>query len=283
MGPDTLVCFGEFLLRSFRASKSVLNALASVKRLHLDAGLHTGAFEAPELMRWRRALLLTNRHVPTGAPPFPVRLLRETCERVARLGQKGEVFAALLSVMFYAMVRVSSLLPASSQGFDSTRLPMVGDVVLRSDGTALLRVKWAKNAQQASAGFTVPLLPVKGTAACPVANLRRLLALQPAASRGQPLFAFPRVVGQGKSYKGFTISLARVWFATVLRAAGHTVGSGGYSLHSLRRGACSLAFRNGAQEADLQALGGWRSGAVRCYYAAGDARRRAASALVAPF
>ena len=277
---DTLLCFAEFLLRSYQARKSVLNVLASVRRLHTECGFDISGFEAPGLDLWKRALTLTHRHVPQGAPPFPLELLRQLCGRAGSLGTKGVVFSGLLAVLFYSMVRVSSLVPGTRQVFDHTRLPCAGDVSFRTDGTALLRVRWAKNAQVAGQGFTVPLLPVAGSPACPVGNLRRVLGLWERGDLSRPLFAFSGAEDEGgMGYRGFTISLAREWFATLLQAQGIAAGGRGFTLHSLRRGACSLAFRNGARETDLQALGGWRSSAVKCYYEAGDARRRAAEAL----
>ena len=212
-----------------------------------------------------------------GAPPFPLQLFRETCGRAQSLGLRGVVFSTLLAVLFYSMVCISTLVPDTRQRFDGTRLLTFGDVRFQGDGTALLQVKWAKNAQHAGQGFAVPLLLVMGCPACPIENLRRLFRLWATVEPGRPLFAFPsRKRGTGAVTQGFTINLARVWFSTLLRAQGVPAGTQGYTL---QRGACSLAFRNGAVESDLQALGGWRSSAVRCYYAASDARRRAAKAL----
>ena len=51
--------------------------------------------------------------------------------------------------------------------------------------------------------------------------------------------------------------------------------------HPLRRGACHLAFGQGASVTDIQALGGWRSQAVACYLPLDAARARAAASLSA--
>ena len=116
---------------------------------------------------------------------------------------------------------------------------------------------------------------------CPVwhaKGLRRRLANLPAHS---PLFSFPANGGAGRITRGtvacFTMRVARKWLGVLLGAIGR--GNEGFTFHSLRRGACTLAFRNGADEAALRALGGWRSEAVRGYYDARDARNRAAAAL----
>ena len=173
----TLLCFGEFLLRGFTAFKSVLNALASVRHFHVVHNYSTAGFDAPSVALWRRALPLTVRATPGGAPPFPLPLLQRICRLACSLGGgEGRVFAALLSITFYSLARISSLLPASGRTFDPTRLPTVADV--RSEGTSfLLLLKWAKNRQHTEQGFWVPLLPCSGSPACPVTRLRDLLSL----------------------------------------------------------------------------------------------------------
>ena len=197
------------------------------------------------------------------------------------LGARGEVFAALLTICFASMARISSLLPARVADFDQTRLPVLGDLVETQGHTLQLRLKWAKNLQEADGAFWVPLVNRTELAVCPVwhaKGLRRRLANLPAHS---PLFSFPANGGAGRITRGtvacFTMRVARQWLGVLLGAIGR--GNEGFTFHSLRRGACTLAFRNGADEAALRALGGWRSEAVRGYYDARDARNRAAAAL----
>ena len=275
-----LVCFGEFLLRSYKCPKSVLNALASVCRLHFMHGFSLQAFEEPSLFLWRRALPLTLRHIPAAAPPFPLQVLQRACILTSSLGARGRVFAALLAVTFYSMARLSSLLPRSLSTFDHTRQPTLADV--RVEGSSLvLWLKWAKNCQLASQGFWVPLLPCPGSPACPVMRVPDLQKLTAGLPRSAPLFSFPAVGADfgGRTGTGFTAGLARSWLSCTLAAMGE--GGRGLTFHSLRRGACTLAFRQGAQLSDLQQLGGWRSDAVRGYFSEADARRRAATCLVA--
>ena len=195
-GPQGLVCFGEFLLRSYTCPKSVLNALASVKRLHFIHGFPLEAFEHPTVFLWRRALPLTIRHLPSAAPPFPLQVLQRACTMASSLGARGRIFAALLAVAFYSMARLSSLLPHSLGNFDPTRQPTLAD--LRTEGDSfVLRLTWAKNCQLASQGFWVPLLPCPGSSACPVSRLRELRALLAGLPGAAPLFSFPGGGGRG--------------------------------------------------------------------------------------
>ena len=71
----TLLCFAEFLPRAYKAPKSVLNVLSSVKALHLEAGFDARPFKDQALARWKRALSLTIREAPTQAPPLTISYL----------------------------------------------------------------------------------------------------------------------------------------------------------------------------------------------------------------
>ena len=196
----------------------------------------------------------------------------------ASLGQEGRVFATLLSVTFFSMARISSLIPVSLLTFDATRLPTVADVCFEGDA-CFLTLKWAKNLQDTTQGFRVPLLPFTPQVACPVGNLRWLLARLCHLPLSSPLFSFPPTTTPACSTRatGFTISLARDWLGCINRLAGPT--SGNFTFHSFRRGACTLAYERGAAYTDLQQLGGWRSDAMTAYLSASTARRRAASCL----
>ena len=71
-----LLFFGEFLLRSFQAHKSVTNALSSLCTFHRVYGFDGGAFEDFRFQLFKRALPLTVRHVPNPAPPLSLSVLQ---------------------------------------------------------------------------------------------------------------------------------------------------------------------------------------------------------------
>ena len=278
---STLLCFAEFLLRSFTAAKSVLNALASVRALHTEGGFDTAAFDQPALLKWKRALPFTLRIAPS---PSSAPTRGHTC-RVLQIrslfGEKGEGFRSFAVSNFLFDGPHFFPTPVSLTGFDRSRLPCLADVFLE-DGRCSLFLKWAKNRQGPEQGFRVPLLPFGAEVACPVRNLTWLLGVLRSAPLSTPLFSFPghRGSSRGAGRQGFTIRLARTWlscFNEVLALQGQK-----YTFHSFRRGACTLAHERGAAVSDLQSLGGWRSEAVTEYFSADSARRRAASCLTLP-
>ena len=97
---DTLLCFAEFLLRTYTATKSVTNALSAVKRLHLDCGAEVAVFSAPGVERWKRALPLTVRSVPRPAPPLPLAILEELCAMNGWGGGRGQHGGGFVFVAF---------------------------------------------------------------------------------------------------------------------------------------------------------------------------------------
>ena len=272
-----LQAFGEFLLLSCTAPKSVLNALGSVKHFLLDHHLDVAAFADRDLFLWRRALPHSCRHVRAQAPAMPFVLLEQLCVLSLQLGEVGVVFAALVALLFATMARLSSFLPESASAFDVTRLPTFSDVV-HWEGVWQLRIKWAKAHQDAAEGFWVPLLPVGGSPACPVTRWVDLRNLSGSRGGLHPLFWCPGVRRPGASYSlPLAMPVAREWLRILLHRLGR--GECGSSFHSFRRGACTRAFLQGGQEQDIRRLGGWRSDAVRAYLPVRASRRRAARAL----
>ena len=263
----TLLCFAEFTLRSFTATKSVTNALSAVKRVHLDLGFEVTAFEATALTRWKRALPLTVRWVPRQAPALPFNILESMCTKVATFGQTGRVMAALFAVLYHTMVRISSFLPGTIAGFDVSRHPTLADC-RREEWGYSFQVKFAKAHQRPEQAFWVPLLPRPRSAACPVSALARLVS----GGRGGGSVPLFRVGGTPLSTQ-----VARRWLRVTLSALG--LDPSAFTFHSFRRGACAAAFEKGAQLDDLKELGGWRSSAVGLYRPAAAARLRAARAL----
>ena len=96
--PQFFSLFGEFLLWGYKASKSITNALASIRVFHLNHGLDAGASESPSTF----AFFAVPLQLPSGtrAPPLPLAALEKLCNHARRQGPQGLAFAALLSVRF---------------------------------------------------------------------------------------------------------------------------------------------------------------------------------------
>ena len=267
-----LLIYAEFLLRTYTATKSVSNALSSLRTFHLIWGFPTSGFDNFQFSLWKRALPLTRRRAPVPAPPLPLAALRLLCSRALQLGSRGRAFAALLVAAFYSLARLSSLVPRVGGPTGLTRVPLLRDA--RKQGTQVsLFLKWGKTAQNPAQGFWVPLFPVPNSQACPVTRLLDQLHSLRGESSNTPLFAYR----QGPRLLSFTISSARAYLGFLTSTVG--IGDRGFTFHSLRRGGCTLAFTAGAHRSDLQKLGGWRSDAIDTYLPHYQARQRAARLL----
>ena len=277
---SSLLLFAEFLLRTYRAHRSVVNALSSLRTFHLVRGLPTDAFADYQLTLYKRALPLTVRHVPQGAAPLPFQLLEQLCSLAGAQGPAGVAFAALMAATFFSMARLSSLAPPTGgDRYDITRFPTWHDLTQAPIGVTL-RIKWAKNRQEAGHSIAAPLLPLAASPACPVQLFSRLAAQRAAHNPAAPLFGFPAVTGASSEPQAFfTAPLARGWLASLLAHLGQAPHA--FSFHSFRRGACHLAYGQGATVSEVQALGGWRSDAVSLYLPLDAARGRAAATLAA--
>ena len=275
--PRHLLRFAEFLLRSFNAHKSVTNALASVRTFHLQCGLDVEAFEHFSVNLWKRALPATVRHVPSPAPAMPTQLLDQVCGLASSLGETGVVFAALVSLAFASLARLSSLVAQGDGDYDKSRLPVLDDLVIEGS-TAWLRLKWGKCQQDAGSGYWVPMVAVPSAKSCPLRNAEALQGVLGRASPSTPLFSFPLGSGGRRGrLRHFSMRLARDYLSALLVSLGR--GEEHFTFHSLRRGACTQAFAEGAVVSELQKLGGWRSDAIGAYFPASQARLRAAQCL----
>ena len=237
-----LLLFGEFLLRSYRAHKSVMNALSSLRTFHQIHGFDTSGFLDFQFTLFRKALPLTVRHLPSPSPPLPLELLQHLCEWSVAQGGTGRVFAALLSTLFFSMARLSSLLPRTSGPYDNTRLPTWADLRWEGDRFLLL-IKWGKCTQDAAAGYWVPLLRQGTAASCPVHRLQDLAFLLNSRISSTPLFAWPQASATSSHPGGFfTFVSAKRWLDRALLALG--LSQQGYTF---RRGACTRAFQGGGR------------------------------------
>ena len=272
--PHTLSLFVEFLLRTYKTPKAVTNVVASVRYLHLRLAAPTSAFDDFHFAHTRRAFTLSVRHRPLPAPPCTLAILERLCTALGSLGGRGVVFRALCSVAFHSLLRLSSLLPPALP-FDPSRFPTTGDLIEVREGF-LLRVKFAKNAQDASQAFVIPLVLADSPTVCPVRAIQALLRLVPRGQPGHPLFPWPSEIRGGSltPCDPLTAPAARRWLRIALAQAG--LSPSAITFHSFRRGGATLAALRGATKADLQALGNWRSNAVLAYYPPLPASLRAA-------
>ena len=272
----TLLLFLEFLTLSYNSIKAVTNVFSSIRFHHEKMGLTLAAFQHIQLRLALRSLRFTMRTHVAPAPPFPPLLLKPLVGAARVLGEWELPFSALVVFAFLTFARLSSLVPVSPVAFDASRWPSLADLGWEG-GAVTLRIKYSKTRQAADGGFRVPMHE-SSTLPCPLGLARALLAR---AKRLRfpshaPLFA-ARPERGGRTLLSLTQGQARRFLRQCLQVLG--LPPTAFSFHSFRRGGCSLAFAQGASEADLARHGDWRSAAVREYYPASLSRDRVARTL----
>ena len=183
------------------------------------------------------------------------------------------MFRAFLTILFYTMVRISSLIPQNSKHFDLTRHTSIADLERTSSGY-VFKLKWAKNLQKNSEGFSLPLLFSSNPAVCPVVALDHYLLNLDYSNSRQPLFQFRQ---NSTTTVALDIAQANLLLNQLLVA--NQVLSSKITFHGFRRGAVTSAFDSGSSVLDIGSFGGWKSSALLQYLGKKSARLRVARAL----
>jgi hypothetical protein len=105
----------------------------------------------------------------------------------------------------------------------------------------------------------VPLPTVHGSPTDPVAAFNALLSLHPTIHQDQPLLTMPTK----KSYEVITSAQLALCLAVLLRSL--KLDPTVFSLHSLRRGGATTAYRAGVDQMSVKRHGRWHSDAFWVY------------------
>ena len=273
LSPEIICAYIEFLLNSFKSPTTVKNYVASLSFLVSWLGLPADTLHSFQISQMWRAVDKTVRFFPKPRLILTKSQFQTLLQASVNLGPFTDVFRALLVVIFYGMVRISTLLPYTRNSYDSTKHFSCADVKFTQQG-ALLRFTWAKNRQAAKDWYTVPVLYASNSRFCPVRILQLYVATLHCNSSSQAFFSVGTVEG---SRLPLTARQAYSWLHQV--TANSSLAGLPIGFYALRRGACSSAFRSGASLGDLKIFGGWRSDSVLRYLHDAPARDRVAYLL----
>ena len=274
---STLCMFAEFLLRSYKAPKSVLNVLSSIKFYHSLKNFDISGFNTFKFLLTKQAISKSVRHSSNSATPMTKKILKDICRIALSRGDQGLAFASLCVVAFFALARLSSLVPEDIKCIDISKVVALADVRPHQLGLQV-RIRWSKTDQCSQRGIVVPILASKTDGGlCPVVILSSLIIkLSHCEPLHTPLFTWCKK-NNNNALQTFSMASARSWLTDILRVLG--LSQKGFTFHSFRRGGCHEAYRGGATVADLKFMGNWKSDAINLYLPAKRARLRAALAL----
>ncbi len=166
-------------------------------------------------------------------------------------------YTALL-IGFYLFLRKSNLVPDSKRFFDP-RKQLTRASLAHTNGIFLVTIHWTKTLQTGDRDLKLPLLPNQDLALCPAHWLSKVLALSPGVP-SDPLFALP-------DKKGKLQPITYAQLSRFLRTSTATLGykQSKFTLHSLRRGGTTWAFKAQVLDQVIQLMGDWVSDAFRRY------------------
>ena len=172
------------------------------------------------------------------------------------------------------MTRISTFVPGSEYPFDSTRNLTVGDVQVTNFGLNII-IKWAKNVQQLSNAFVIPIYRCSNSVKCPVLAFLDYMHFRGPGKLNAPLYLVKKTnLAQPVP---LTIYVTNRWLRLVLNNS--PLCAKQFSFHSFRLGACTTAFESGAPIEDIKYFGNWRSDSFLAYLSETPARRRVARLL----
>ena len=184
---NMLCAYVEFLLNSFSSPSTVRNYISSLATFQSWRGLSTEFFNSLQVSQLWRAIDLTVRHFPRQVHILSVAQFKVLLQHAALLGTNHRLFKAFLTLLFFSMVRVSTLIPYVSTKFDQSRHMCVNDLQ-RTDFGYLVNIKWAKNLQNPKSAYILPILKNSDTELCPVKALDSYLATLDNSTVNKPLF-----------------------------------------------------------------------------------------------
>ena len=125
---NMLCAYVEFLLNSFSSPSTVRNYISSLATFQSWRGLSTEFFNSLQVSQLWRAIDLTVRHFPRQVHILSVAQFKVLLQHAALLGTNYRLFKAFLTLLFFSMVRVSTLIPYVSTKFDQSRHMCVNDL-----------------------------------------------------------------------------------------------------------------------------------------------------------
>ena len=215
----------------------------------------TNSFLIKKLMEGFRR---QNRRVDKRLPITHGLLCRivEILPSICKSSYEGALFRAAFLVAFFGFLRVGEFASVSKSA-DTSRILAITDVAFRDGGLELI-IRFSKTDQRGRA-VTLFLQRAANSRFCPVVALLDFMRV--------------RVNMPGSLFAHFDMTpLTISQFSRILKRAISVAGldPANYSAHSIRIGAATSAFMCGLSDAEIQALGRWKSAAFKLYIRPGN-------------
>ena len=244
---ETICLYAQYLSNQFKAPQSVKNYINGVRVLHALNDHPVSAFKSFELNLTLKGIARLKAHTPRQAAPITPEILLAMSNFVGSTTTDIVAWAAILTA-FFCMLRKSNLVPTSAHHFDPKKQLKKKDILLNKQ-SALVDIHWSKTIQFAERALTIPMLVIPGSPLCPVSALKRMRHVIH-SEPDQPAFSIGG--SRALTYRECTAKLKQ-W----LEQAGWDGSK--FSMHSLRRGGATLAFKAKVPGELIKLQGDWAS------------------------
>ena len=256
---DTLVCFVQFLSRSFTSAQAIENYVSAIRYVHrwnfqkCDFDLEN--FCLKDTLRGLNRFMA---RPPTQKLPITPAILHQLLANLDLTCDLGCVLKAAFTINFFTFARKANLVPPSHQQFDPRKQLSRGSIRVTPVGL-LVSMHWSKTNQFQKKVIHIPLAPIPGSILCPVQAYLTMVSRIPAPLES-PAFVIP-------SSQGLQ-SLTHSSYSKFLRLALRKLGIPNvdcYSGHSFRRGGATWAFSANVPSELIKEHGDWLSEAYLRY------------------
>ena len=177
LSPLILLAFLEFLIENNLSHSNIANHISAIKACCTLYHLPFAPFQDPRIKYYLKAIALHK--------PFKIKFKKvvdiQTLQLIIRscdFTYMGQIYKALYLVAFFSFLRVSNLLPHSTQSFSPIQQLAQGDLIFAPPGVNII-IKWTKTLQNRDKVKILKLPSLGSNPLCPVRALKNVLLLVP--------------------------------------------------------------------------------------------------------
>ena len=251
--------FGQHLKKTFKSPDAVANYISGVRTCMALLGLRLPDPQDKQMQMFLQGLKRVMPHAIKQAAPITPEILLKMSKVVDYRDIIETVAWTAVLVGFYMFLRKSNLVPDTMMTFNPNQQFCRADVNLTSvQDPLMVEVRWSKVIQFRQRVLRLPVLPAHNKAVCPVYWMHHMVARVQAGPQ-DPLFAIPNKKTVVALSANQLVTRFRKWLKII------QIDETQYSLHSLRRGGATFAYRSNLEAKMIQKLGDWSSEAYKRY------------------
>ena len=251
--------FGQHLKRTFQSPDAVGNYISGIRTCLALLGMVVPDSQDKQMQMFNQGLKRIMPHAVKQAAPITPEILVKM-SKVVNYQDTVEMIAWTATLLgFYMFLRKSNLVPDNMQGFNIQQQFARQDINITGlQDPIMAEIRWSKTIQFKQRVLRCPVLPAGNKSICPVYWTHHMIT-HVKAGPTEPLFAIPSKDGWLSLSANQLVARIRKWLKLIKE------DEEAYSLHSLRRGGATFAYRSNLEADMIKTLGDWSSDAFKRY------------------